>query len=286
MQSITSVLLVTKSRHRFAEHTAAQIGQWLESCGVSCATLAADCPQETLLATAHTVQAAIILGGDGTFVGVARKLTGLGIPLLGINFGQVGFLAEVSCDNWKPTLQKLLAGELTVTPRSVLIWSVIHEGKTIRKGHAANDIVVGRGAVARILPIQVSVDGEDLGRVRSDGIIVSTPLGTSAYALSAHGALVHPEVQAMALTPISPFFRSFPPMLLPRTSLVSLKTDSPDGFLTIDGQEGFPVAEGDIIRVRSMDAGLQLIASGGSSYYQRLCERGFINTRTLPVEKA
>ncbi len=286
MQSITSILLITKSRHRLAENVASQIGQWLDSCGVSCITLSADCSQETLLTAARSAQTAIILGGDGTFVGVARKLTGLGIPLLGINFGQVGFLAELSCDNWKPALEKLLVGALQVCPRSVLIWSVIHEGKAIRKGHAANDVVVGRGAVARILPVQVSVDGEDLGCVRSDGIIVSTPLGTSAYALSAHGALVHPDVQALALTPISPFFRSFPPMLLPRTSLVSLKTGSSDGFLTVDGQEGFPLADGDIIRIRSMDAGLQLVSSCESSYYQRLCERGFINTRSLPAEKA
>ena len=286
MQSITSILLVTKSHHRLAEEAASEIGQWLESCGVSCTTLTADCPQETLLTAARSVQSAIVLGGDGTFVGVSRKLTGLGIPLLGINFGQVGFLAELSCDNWKPALEKLLAGELRVCSRSVLIWSLIHAGRTIRKGHAANDVVVGRGAVARILPVQVSVDGEDLGCVRSDGIIVSTPLGTSAYALSAHGALVHPDVQTLALTPISPFFRSFPPMLLPKTSLVSLKTGSPDGFLTIDGQEGFPLAEDSIIRVRSMDAGLQLVSACESSYYQRLCERGFINTRSLSVERA
>lgn len=286
MQSVTSILLVTKSRNRLAEDAAAEIGQWLESRGVSRTTLSADCRQEKLLAAARSAQAAVILGGDGTFVGISRKLTGLGVPLLGINFGQVGFLAELAYANWKPVLEKLLAGELRICPRSVLVWSVIHEGRTIRKGHAANDVVVGRGAVARILPVQVSVNNEDLGCIRSDGIIVSTPLGTSAYALSAHGSLVHPDVQALALTPISPFFRSFPPMILPMTSLVSLKTGSPDAFLTIDGQEGFPLADGDVVRVRNMDAGLQLVSTCESSYYQRLCERGFISTRDLPAEKA
>ena len=149
-----------------------------------------------------------------------------------------------------------------------------------RQGHAANDVVVGRGAIARVLPVHVFVDGEDMGVVRSDGVIVSTPLGSSAYALSAHGPLVHPKVQALTLTPISPFFKSFPPIVLPADSRIRLETDAaaPDAFLTLDGQEGIPLCGGDVIRVQSLDAGLRVLSCSSGTYFQRLRERGFIQT--------
>lgn len=278
MHTVTSILLVTKSRNPPAEDTAAAIEHWLTARGLSCITLSADCPQEELFTAAQGVQLCVILGGDGTFVGISRRLVGLKLPLLGINFGQVGFLADLTRFNWKDGFKKLLAGAFRICPRSVLVWSLIRMGQTIRDGYAANDIVVSRGAVARIIPVRVSVDNGDLGQVRADGVIVSTPLGTSAYALSAHGALVHPDVPALALTPVSPFYRSFPPMILPANSCIKLKTESHDAFLTIDGQEGIALAKEDSVHVQTLDAGLRLVSTNGSSYYQRLRERGFIGT--------
>ena len=162
----------------------------------------------------------------------------------------------------------------------LLAWELLRGGTPIASGHAANDVVVGRGAIARVLPVHVFVDGEDMGVVRSDGVIVSTPLGSSAYALSAHGPLVHPKVQALTLTPISPFFKSFPPIVLPADSRIRLETDAaaPDAFLTVDGQEGIPLCGGDVIRVQSLDAGLRVLSCSSGTYFQRLRERGFIQT--------
>ena len=117
-----------------------------------------------------------------------------------------------------------------------------------------------------------------MGLVRSDGVIVSTPLGSSGYALSAHGPLVHPDVRALTLTPISPFFKSFPPMTLPVEARIRLETAAPDGSLTVDGQEGLPLCAGDVVRVRSLEAGLRVLSRTTGTYYRRLRERGFIQT--------
>ena len=280
MHSVTSILLVTKARHAAAEATAAAVSQWLEAHGVACSALPADCPSEKLVGRARTADAILILGGDGTFVGGGRKLAGLDIPLLGINFGQVGFLTELSAVGWEPALERLLAGKMITRTCLLLAWELLRDGTPIASGHAANDVVVGRGAIARVLPVHVFVDGEDMGVVRSDGVIVSTPLGSSAYALSAHGPLVHPKVQALTLTPISPFFKSFPPIVLPADSRIRLETDAaaPDAFLTLDGQEGIPLCGGDVIRVQSLDAGLRVLSCSSGTYFQRLRERGFIQT--------
>lgn len=282
MQSVTSVLLVTKIRHDTAEHTARLIGQWLEARDVRCSALSAEVPRDQLTTAASEVEAVFILGGDGTFVGVCRKLAGLRVPVLGINFGQVGFLAELSAHNWEPHLERLLAGELELCPRLILNWEVRRNGKGVHEGYAINDVVVGRGALARVLPVHVSVNGEELGCFRADGIIVSTPMGTSAYALSAHGALVHPDVQALTITPISPFFRSFPPMVLPQQSVIELATeiDTPDSCLTVDGQEGIALVGGDVVHVRSVPEGIRLFSVCANSYYHRLCDRGFIQSHS------
>lgn len=278
--SVTSILLVTKARHQQAEATARHIARWFKTQGVSCVSLSADAPVDALLQDARKAGAVLVLGGDGTFVGVCRKLAGLDIPVLGINFGQVGFLAVLSASDWEPYLALLLRGEMPVRPRLVLVWAIIRDGRAIHKGYAINDVVVGRGAIARVLPLRVFINGEGLGRVRSDGIIVSTPVGSSAYALSAHGALVHPEVQALAITPISPFFKSFPSMVVPPQSVIALETEkaSSEAFLTVDGQEGFPLTGGDIVRVRSVDGGLQVFIPEGTSYFRRLQQRGFIQS--------
>ncbi len=280
MHSVTSILLVTKARHAAAEATAAAVGQWLGAHGVACSALPADCPSDELVAKARASGAVLILGGDGTFIGVGRKLAGLDIPLLGINFGQIGFLTELPAVGWEPALERLLDGKMITRTCVLLRWELLRGETPVASGHAANDVVVGRGAIARVLPVHVFVDGEDMGVVRSDGVIVSTPLGSSAYSLSAQGPLVHPDVQALTLTPISPFFKSFPPVVLPADSRIRLETDAaaPEAFLTVDGQEGIPLCGGDVVRVESLDTGLRVLSCSSGTYFQRLRERGFIQT--------
>ena len=188
MHSVTSILLVTKARHAAAEATAAAVSQWLEAHGVACSALPADCPSEKLVGRARTADAILILGGDGTFVGVGRKLAGLDIPLLGINFGQVGFLTELSAVGWEPALERLLAGKMITRTCLLLAWELLRDGTPIASGHAANDVVVGRGAIARVLPVHVFVDGEDMGVVRSDRLHAPRLLGVCPVRPRAAGA--------------------------------------------------------------------------------------------------
>lgn len=299
MGTSTSVLLVVKAGHAGALDLAGTMRSWLEARGASAAVLAADVPPEELRAAASGRDAVIVLGGDGTVVGVCRRLAALGAaapPYMGVNFGQVGFLAEVAPGGWEICLERLLAGELRARPRLCLAWEA--RGTA---GLAVNDVVVGRGSLARVLPVRVVVEGpggeeHDLGWVRSDGMVISTPQGTSAYALSAHGALLHPDIRGMAVTPVSPFFKSFPAMVLPPDRRVRLETpprapfpaDTPgrdedgplavDAFLTVDGQEGLALAPGDTVTVRCLDAGLSQLTPSRDSYFARLRERGFIGT--------
>lgn len=302
MRTPTSVLLVVKAGHAGALDLAGIMRSWLAARGASAAVLAADVAPDELRAAASGRDAVIVLGGDGTVVGVCRRLAALGAaapPYMGVNFGQVGFLAEVAPNGWEACLERLLAGELRASPRLCLAWEA--RGRADAQGLAVNDVVVGRGSLARVLPVRVVVEGpggeeHDLGWVRSDGMVISTPQGTSAYALSAHGALLHPDIRGMAVTPVSPFFKSFPAMVLPPDRRVRLETpprmsfpaETPgrdengplavDAFLTVDGQEGLALAPGDTVTVRCLDAGLSQLSPPRDSYFARLRERGFIGT--------
>lgn len=308
MQNPTSFLLVVKAGHAEAAATAGEMLSWLVKRGHEARVVPANTSPAALRADAEEVDAVIVLGGDGTVVGVCRKLAGMErpVPYIGVNFGQVGFLAEVPPDDWEPWLDCLLAGKLAARPRLTLAWMVRRDGQTVDEGFAVNDVVVGRGSLARVLPVRVVVeeppqgDGDicprsvasaspeagygeihDLGWIRSDGILISTPQGTSAYALSAHGPLLHPDVVGLALTPISPFFKSFAPMVLPSGNVIRLETAGQGGaevFLTVDGQEGVALSEGDVVTVRGVEAGFFQLTPKTDTYFRRLRERGFIQT--------
>lgn len=277
-QAIKKCLLVAKAGQ--AQSLCPVLVAWLQEQGVSATCLAVDDPKLSFLAPMQDL--VLVLGGDGTLVGLGRKLMEYGVPILGINFGQVGFLAEISASNWQQEMMSILAGEFRIVQRLGLSWSLQRKTEIVAQGQAVNDLVLGRGALARIVSVGIKIDEEDLGWVRADGIIVSTPLGTSAYALSAHGALLQPELDALALTPISPFFKSFPPLILAGSSLITLQAGSSETFLTIDGQEGFNLQKQDELKVWGKP-GLKMLIPSHSSYFKRLRERGFIST---PVQGA
>lgn len=278
MQAPTSFLLVAKARHKKAFETAGHMAAWLEERGLRAVTLMANVRPESLEEAAAGADAVVVLGGDGTLVGVARKLAGHGLPLLGINFGQVGFLAEVPAAHWQEALGALVDGTAQILPRVLIKWAILRDGCEAHTGWAVNDIVVGRGSLARVLAVRVCVDGELMGWVRADGMIVATPLGTSGYVLSAGGSLIHPGMQAMSITAISPFLNSFPSMVLSADNTLSLEVDPAgvDAFLTVDGQDGLPLVRGDVVQVRCMAEGLRLVVPDGRAYFRRLRDCGFI----------
>lgn len=294
MGKYTSILLVTKPGHAQAAALAQTMLQWLCFRKVQAAVHVANHDVQAFQAAISAIEAkaVIVLGGDGTFIGVARKLVSSGIAVLGINFGHLGFLTELCADEWEQALDKMLSGQMILARRMGLDWQVQRNGQAVVQGFAINDVVVGRGNLARVINMHLSIHEQDmydpklthttsLGLMRSDGLIVSTPLGSSAYSLSERGPLVHHDLSTILVTSIAPFLGSLPPLVLPVNSCVQIvpekKGFSTELYLTIDGQDGFPLESGDIIRVSGVSDGLYMLIKQSGTYLKTLQNRGFIH---------
>jgi NAD+ kinase len=223
---------------------------------------------------AHVVDLVVTLGGDGTFLSVARH-AGEGAPVLGINAGNLGFLAEASSEDGLRLVDEALSGVAPVESRSLLDVTLIRKGTSRGPFQVLNDAVLNKGAIARMLSLHVGVDGEMLTRYRADGLIVATTTGTTAYNLSAGGPIVHPSIDAIALTPICPHTLSHRPIILPGKSTVSvtLQSKGEDVFLTLDGQEGFPLEQGDRVVVRKSLLSFRLVRNRRRAYSEILREK-------------
>lgn len=287
-----SLLIVVKAHNAEAMREAGEVAVWLRERGVPSrlvpsATTASDQENSSPqpfgtsfdASLADGMDAALILGGDGTMLGVGRALQSHPLPLLGINFGKVGFLTEISSQNWKSHLQALLDGEFMVQGHSALHWRLVRaSGEEGGSGWAVNDVVLARGNVARAVTLDLFVDEVFMSRLRCDGIITSTALGSTAYAASAGGPLVFPALNAGIVTPVCPFAGAFPPLVLPSSARIRLKpAQSADQlFVTVDGQEHLPVMPGDDLLIRGESDRLPLLVRDPLWYLSRLGQRGFI----------
>jgi len=222
----------------------------------------------------------LVLGGDGTFIGVARQCLRLGIPLLGLNLGRVGFLAE-GASAWEKRLEALMSGHYTLSRRVCLAYEVVHQDRVARFGLAVNDLVVSRGELARLIRLSVKYGGEIVGAMRADGLIVSSPTGSTAYGFSAGGPLVHPDMQALCLTPVCPFLNNFRPVVLPADRELCITAEEPRGEvrLSVDGQRSYPLEPGDRVCVRKSPDDLLLAQTSGATYFARLANKGFFTER-------
>lgn len=199
----------------------------------------------------------VVVGGDGTIFRAVRELGDCAIPILGINRGAVGFLAEIDIDEVEDVLPSLLDGRGVLEERHMLSVEVFRRGKRTFQGRVLNEAVIAQGAIARLLHLRTTVDGEPLTTYRADGLIVSTPTGSSAYSLSAGGPIVHPRLPAMILTPINPHSFTQKPIVLPESSCIEVEVlqkqnrfvDS-DVSLTLDGQVYYRLRRYDRISVR------------------------------------
>ena len=220
----------------------------------------------------------VVLGGDGTLVSVARDLVGSDIPLVGINMGRVGFLAEISSMAWQERLTAILQGDVAFKRRLALSCIVKRDNEIVFEGVAANDFVINRGALARVIKLDIDVNGNPMGHVRADGMIFASPSGSTGYAISAGGPLVHPDMDAYSITPVCPFLRSFYPMVVPGEHVMTatVTTYGAELFLTMDGQEGVLLQSGDTIAISKAEGGLLYAEFDDNSYYTKLLTRGFI----------
>jgi NAD+ kinase len=193
----------------------------------------------------------VVLGGDGTILSVARRYAG-GPPILGVNMGFLGYLTEVPREDLYPALLEILGGRYALESRSLLEIRLERAAGGAADYLALNDAVIAKTAPSRIIELDVVVDGKSVARYRADGLVISTPTGSTAYNLSAGGPILHPQLPVTVLTPICPHTLTLRPLVLPDTSVleVRLETDSESVFLTVDGQEGAELAFGDRVRLR------------------------------------
>jgi NAD+ kinase len=225
-------------------------------------------------ALARSVDLLVVFGGDGTMLGVARKLGSATTPVLGINIGSLGFLTAVSSKHLKEALAKVWEGEFTIDSRRL----IQGQGKLQQLDFsqcALNDFVISRGAASRMIELEVRVDGEMLTRYRCDGLILSSSTGSTAYSLSAGGAIVSPSAEVFALTPICPHTLSNRSVILSLKSTISIKVIShkPETLIAADGQVELPLTVGDEIVFSRSRQRLNMVRLKGSSFFKTLRQK-------------
>jgi NAD+ kinase len=214
----------------------------------------------------------VVIGGDGTLLSMARVVGGRGTPLLGINLGSLGFLTAVPQSGLFSTLERVLAGDYVIDRRMMLEARVIRRGRRLERLSLLNDIVINKSALARIIDMSITVDGRPVTTYKADGLILSTPTGSTAYSLSAGGPIVYPNLQAIVITPICPHTLTNRPLVLPDRSRIDVRLDTPDEdvYLTLDGQVGVPLLGGDVVRVQRSRGWLRLVQPAGRDYFDVL----------------
>lgn len=219
------------------------------------------------------VDLAVVVGGDGTMLNVGRSVARHNVPLVGVNLGRLGFLTDISADNMTEELENILKGEHEKEDRFLLSAEVMRAGKIVHQSNALNDVIINKGELARLIDFETFINGEFVNSMRADGIIVATPTGSTAYALSAGGPILHPTLPAMELVPICPHTLSDRPIVVSGDCVVEIvmtRLGPTHAHLTLDGQAGFVLSDQDHIFVRKEDEPVRLIHPAGRSHYNVL----------------
>lgn len=273
--------VVVKSASRDAVRTAHELAEWLRRRDIEVAldeaTLRAQggIPDAVPFVPGGDYDLVVALGGDGTLLAAARSLAE-GVPILGVNLGSLGFLTEIHRAELYPTLVQVLAGRFTTEQRRLFDVEVRRAaGGSSPSYRVLNDAVITKGALARIIELTTRVDGNLVASYRADGLIVSTPTGSTAYSLSAGGPILHPLLPVTVLTPICPHTLSLRPLVVPdRAAIgVTLETAREEVFLTLDGHEGISLGCGDTVCVTRSRSKVRLVKAGGRSFYDALRDK-------------
>jgi NAD+ kinase len=221
-----------------------------------------------------TAQAVVVLGGDGTMLGIARQLAPYGVPLIGVNLGRLGFMTDIPVERMIPALADILGGEARAEKRTMLEGCVKRDGETIYCGEAVNDVVVARGAGAGMIELKVTVDGNFMYNQRSDGLIIASPTGSTAYALSAGGPLLHPSLNGIVLVPIAPHALSNRPIVVPDSSTITVEiVAGRDTSVNFDMQTFASLMHGDQIIISRSPHSMTFLHPEGWTYYDTLREK-------------
>jgi NAD+ kinase len=267
--------IVAKVASREAVHTAHELAEWLRRRGLAAAldqaTLRARGAGDPAFNPADSYDAVVVLGGDGTLLSVARALTAP-VPILGVNLGNLGFLTEINRSELYPAMLQVLAGRFKTEERSLFDVELQRNGSGSLRYRVLNDAVITKGALARIIELTLRIDGHLIARFRADGLIISTPTGSTAYNLSAGGPILSPLLPVAVLTPICPHALSLRPIVVPDTGAIeiTLETQREEVYLTLDGQEGTSVGYRDVVRIGRGPGKIRLIKVGDRGFYDNL----------------
>lgn len=266
---IRRVGVVAKRGSQDAADTADEMAEWLRRRDVEVAELGIE--GDPAAPPARRFDLIVVLGGDGTLLSVART-SQVGVPVLGVNLGTLGFLTEVNRGELYPALVQVLAGDFQTEERSLLDIRLERNGGEPLQFRVLNDAVITKSALARIIELTLRVDGHLIARLRSDGLILSTPTGSTAYNLSAGGPILSPLLPVVVLTPICPHALSLRPIVVPDDAdiEVTLETQREEVYLTLDGQEGTSLDYRDKVRITRSDAAVCLVKVSGRSFFDNL----------------
>jgi NAD+ kinase len=260
-----------------ANEKADELERWLQSKGVEVVRKKTVAPglknsRKSQRSAPSNLFCVFVLGGDGTFLSAVRWIGNSNIPVLGIKFGEVGFMAEVAEETLFAAAEKILAGKFALKPRMRLDVQVNREGETVARETVLNDVVINKGALARLAHIDTYIDGNYLTTYSADGLIIATPTGSTAYSLAAGGPVIHPEVPGIIMTPICPHTLTNRPLILPEDVSIKIKLEegSSDMMLTFDGQVGLDINGRDEILVKKGRQPINIMRIPGFQYFDIL----------------
>jgi NAD+ kinase len=281
MDTIRTVGILSKPEARQAGELVPALVAWLEAHGcvirldkvtAEYAARGGGMPRETVVDGCDLV---IVLGGDGTLLSAARAMAGRATPLLAVNLGGLGFLTAITTDELYPELERALRNEHRIAKRRLLSCELDRGGEVVARYEALNDVVLTKAHIARMIDLACHVDAHFVTRYKADGLIVSTPTGSTAYSLSAGGPIVFPSVGALCITPICPHMLTNRPVIVSDTSVIQILNlaEDDDAYLTIDGQVGQPLKAQDRVICRSSKNALSLIRPPRMLFFDVLREK-------------
>jgi NAD+ kinase len=287
--TVRRVGIVAKQGLVAASEHVSRLGPWLRERGIEAmyerdtarlaGAAAHGATTMTREALPREVDLVIVLGGDGTLLAMAARIaqSGRDIPILGVNFGSLGFLTEIRIDELTPSLERVLDGTAVFDERAMLAADAYRKGQQVDSRIVLNDVVFTKAALSRMIELSVSVSGGFVTRVKADGLIIASATGSTAYNLAAGGPIVHPMVDALVLTPIAPHTLTNRPVVIPGSAVVEVHAHTngapEDIFVTYDGQSGYPLHEGDVVRVRKSARALRLVKAPARGYFEVLREK-------------
>jgi NAD+ kinase len=270
--------IVTKRHAKEALSVVRTLVKWLKARGIEPSIEASlegkvhGCESFTLERFPRELSMVVVLGGDGTLLSVARAMGSRQVPILGVNLGSLGFLTDVALKDIYSSLEAILRGEGAIDVRMMLAATLERKGNEVVSETVLNDVVITKGAIARIIEIGVEIDRQFVANIRADGLIVSSPTGSTAYSLAAGGPILHPMLDAMILTPICPHTLTYRPVVVADDVeiVLTLRGDSGEVYATFDGQTSRQMEPGDVVRVKRSRGGVKLVSLPAKNYFQIL----------------